>query len=370
MLNFKTLSKHINEPYPTHTYLRLIAGDASDRKFYRLENYSSDAILCMHFSTWEGGFGGDASNWIEMQKALFEMGLPVPKIIRVEKENNCIWIEDLGDKFLNHHLENQILDWDNPTHQKDLLSYKNCLNLLIKAQYPDKSVEHPGKTRYFDIEKLSFELNFFITHFLNNMLHMNLDYSHKLWHSLSSEIQKLCLYLANCEAVFCHRDYHARNIILYQPQHDELEKPFWIDFQDARMGPHTYDVVSLLRDSYTKLTQKTREKLSKHYFEELNKKRAELNISYIDFANFQKEYLYCGLQRNLKAIGSFAYLFKEKNKIQYMDYVPYTLDIINETSHKIYNDVDLTKNFPILFSILEKIRSLDFQEIIKRHTNI
>ena len=48
--------------------------------------------------------------------------------------------------------------------------------------------------------------------------------------------------------MLCHRDYHSRNLMLHDGS------LYIIDFQDARMGPDTYDLVSLLRDSYVDLS--------------------------------------------------------------------------------------------------------------------
>ena len=54
--------------------------------------------------------------------------------------------------------------------------------------------------------------------------------------------------------MLCHRDYHSRNLMLHEAQ------LYIIDFQDARMGPDTYDLVSLLRDSYVDLPEQTVER--------------------------------------------------------------------------------------------------------------
>ena len=54
--------------------------------------------------------------------------------------------------------------------------------------------------------------------------------------------------LASEPRVLCHRDYHSRNLMLHDGS------LYIIDFQDARMGPDTYDLASLLRDSYVDLT--------------------------------------------------------------------------------------------------------------------
>src|SRR5438876_543231 len=60
-------------------------------------------------------------------------------------------------------------------------------------------------------------------------------------------------------AVLCHRDYHSRNLMLHEAQ------LYIIDFQDARMGPDTYDLVSLLRDSYVDLPEHTVDELIAYF---------------------------------------------------------------------------------------------------------
>mgnify|MGYP000452784728 CR=1 FL=1 len=76
---------------------------------------------------------------------------------------------------------------------------------------------------------------------------------------LYEDLNLLAKKLDACERVLCHRDYHVRNIML------KNEKIYWIDFQDARMGPHSYDVVSLVRDSYVNITWETRKNLFSYY---------------------------------------------------------------------------------------------------------
>ncbi len=65
---------------------------------------------------------------------------------------------------------------------------------------------------------------------------------------LRQEFAAIVAELAAEPRVLCHRDYHSRNLMLH------LDRLYIIDFQDARMGPDTYDLVSLLRDSYVDLT--------------------------------------------------------------------------------------------------------------------
>ena len=77
--------------------------------------------------------------------------------------------------------------------------------------------------------------------------------------ALRREFAILIEALASEPRVLCHRDYHSRNLML----HDE--QLYIIDFQDARMGPDTYDLVSLLRDSYVDLPEQTVDELIAYF---------------------------------------------------------------------------------------------------------
>jgi aminoglycoside/choline kinase family phosphotransferase len=91
---------------------------------------------------------------------------------------------------------------------------------------------------------------------------------------------------------------------------------YMIDFQDARMGPDTYDLVSLLRDSYVDLTDQTVEDLIAYF---LALKGTP------DDADFRRRFDVMALQRNLKALGTFGYQTTARRNPVYIQYIPRTL---------------------------------------------
>jgi N-acetylmuramate 1-kinase len=328
--------------------LVLIAGDASDRKFFRLINDPTGAI-CMQFPKWEGGYGGDPISWIGMHSALAQMELPIPKIIEIDETNSCIWTEDLGDTFLNSTFVEPILDLDNPNCQKSLHYYKESLSLLVQAQYPKQKIDNPASNRHFDFEKLFFELNFFVTHFLNGFMNLNFSEQNPENKGLFDDLKLLAKKLDSCERVLCHRDYHVRNIMI------KNDKIYWIDFQDARMGPHSYDVVSLVRDSYVQITWKTRKYLFSHYLENMNIARERNKIKTISQTDFNLELLLMGLQRNIKAIGSFGYLATKKGKSSYLQYIKHTLETLSSPEAQIHEETELKQMMPNLYKLIENL---------------
>jgi aminoglycoside/choline kinase family phosphotransferase len=97
-----------------------------------------------------------------------------------------------------------------------------------------------------------------------------------------------------------------------------------IDFQDARMGPDTYDLASLLRDSYVDLSEDRVDELI-HVFLKL---RGEEAASADGAAEFRRRFDLMSIQRNLKALGTFGHQTTSRNNPVYIQYIPRTLSYV------------------------------------------
>jgi N-acetylmuramate 1-kinase len=335
--------------------LRLIAGDASDRKFYRLENSPKKAI-CMQFPKWEGGYGGDPISWLGMQNWLELAGLPVPRVLHVDEKNCCIWTEDFGDKFLTCFLESIPFSINDKSSQTTIKLYEEAIDLILDAQYPKiKNTPYPALERAFDFEKLYFEMEFFLKYFCASFLKLNSsEYNFNL---ISEELKHLCVSLGSRPRVLCHRDYHLRNIMVYEG------KLKWIDFQDARMGPHTYDLASLVRDSYLAITPKTKKHFFSYYSEALFQKSDNTYKLLKD--DLSTEFLLMGLQRNIKALGSFGYLYQVKSKPSYLSYVEQTLQTIVHRDSATDKKINLFETYPNLMGFMAELTEEQTSKIVK-----
>ncbi len=120
--------------------------------------------------------------------------------------------------------------------------------------------------------------------------------------------------------VLCHRDYHSRNLMLHEG------RLYVIDFQDARMGPDTYDLVSLLRDSYVDLGEQVVNDLIA-YFLALKGIPAEESA-------FRTRFDIMALQRNLKALGTFGYQTTTRGNPVYIQYIPRTIRYVRDNLEK------------------------------------
>src|SRR5262249_33116160 len=166
----------------------------------------------------------------------------------------------------------------------------------------------------FDVEKLTWELQFFTKHFLEEYRGARIDQASR--EALGAEYASIVEELALEPRVLCHRDYHSRNLML---RNGSL---YIIDFQDARMGPDTYDLVSLLRDSYVDFTETQVDELIA-FFLALRSGRAGTGVT--DAGEFRRRFDLMALQRNLKALGTFGFQTTSRHNTVYIQYIPRTL---------------------------------------------
>jgi len=132
--------------------------------------------------------------------------------------------------------------------------------------------------------------------------------------------------LSQPQGIFVHRDYHARNLML-----DSDDEIVVIDFQDAREGALTYDLVSLLRDAYVKLDRRELRRLILLF--------KELKGIEVDDETFIRWFDFTGLQRHIKILGIFARLAIRDDKKKYLQDIPQTLKYILEVGQK-YPELD------------------------------
>jgi aminoglycoside/choline kinase family phosphotransferase len=129
--------------------------------------------------------------------------------------------------------------------------------------------------------------------------------------TLAEAIHSLAAEIAGWPRVLCHRDFHSRNLMRH------AEKLYWIDFQDARLGPSTYDLASLLRDSYVDLE----EEFVAERAEEFRQRAVPGESREV----FRHRFELMSVQRNLKALGTFGYMATVRDNPVYLQYVPRTL---------------------------------------------
>lgn len=279
-----------------------LAGDGSNRTFYRLK-LPSKTFVVLSDPGWHL-----SKDYLPHQAYLRSKGLPVPDFGKEDPGAGFLVMEDLGDELLQFRIQKEPasrLDW--------LRKMTELLAELHGRTFPVPSTL-PIATRKFDGEKYSQEMAFTFEHLVVGFLGYpppNAD--------TVRIIRDYCDGLAKIRPeVFAHRDYHTRNVILNQT------RLFLIDFQDARLGPPHYDLVSLIYDAYVPISDAERKELVALYRTKV--KPFPLN-SQIDWSCFDDDLAQVAFQRVVKAAGSFASFFTRYGKSTHLPYLRPALEM-------------------------------------------
>jgi N-acetylmuramate 1-kinase len=206
--------------------------------------------------------------------------------------------------------------------------YRQAVTLIARMQQRGRDLTSDRYLPYgiaFDVEKLSWELQFFVKHFLEAYRGAVITPARR--EALGVELQRVAEELAAEPRVFCHRDYHSRNLMLHAGQ------LYIIDFQDARMGPDTYDLVSLLRDSYMDFSEREVDELIA-FFLALRGVGADRRGADMEAGLFRRRFDLMALQRNLKALGTFGFQTTTRANPVYIQYIPRTLAYVRNNMER------------------------------------
>ncbi len=278
-----------------------LTGDASDRRYFRIiPTDDASIVLALH----AGPIDFASLPFANVAELLRQVPLPVPLVIDHSDALGIVAQQDLGDVTLQAHL-----GASSPSEHAAL--YRQAVSFIELLQRRGAELASDTHLPYgiaFDVEKLTWELDFFVRHFVEGYRGIVLTPADKT--ALAEEWASIVDELASEPRMLCHRDYHSRNLMLHG---DSL---YIIDFQDARMGPDTYDLVSLLRDSYVDTSDAAVDELIA-YFLALKGGRDE--------QEFRRRFDVMALQRNLKALGTFGYQTMTRRNPVYIQYIPRTL---------------------------------------------
>ncbi|MBO9665414.1 MAG: phosphotransferase [Bdellovibrio sp.] len=300
-----------------------LAGDASNRRYYRVVLDNQSWVLMR----WEP-FDPNNYPFLSVLNHFAKNGVNVPKIVSMSPEEGLVLLEDLGDLMLERKF------WESQSHESSMEWYKLSVDELIKIHYTatnDKSDCSAFKIK-FDTEKFLWEMNYGKDNLLAGVL--KFPFNDKSNKEISDIFLDVCSKLDAEPKRIAHRDYHSRNVMI------KLDKVHVIDFQDARLGPIQYDLVSLMRDSYVDMSDEMAQQLTNYYLE-----RAKPFLPK-DFSreHFDRMYELQSIQRCFKACGSFASFYHQREDRRYLKYLSGTLrrvmKAINEfPEYKVFADI-------------------------------
>ncbi len=221
----KAMETFVSEELPGYHDLTMIAGDASFRRYFRVQHQNISYIVMDAPPEHE-----NVELFVQVATAFAQAGLHVPEIIAADIDNGYLLLADFGDAPLQTYLTAEPHKW-----------LPVCLDELLRLQ--SQGGQHLLELPDYDTILLLKELSLFPEWFVSELLQEKLSHNEE---QLLNDLNQLLIDNAlNQPQVWVHRDYHCRNLMKV----DE-EKIGVIDFQDAVFGGITYDLVSLLKDCY------------------------------------------------------------------------------------------------------------------------
>jgi len=257
--------------------ITLLAGDASTRRYYRVFSGGSTRILMQ-----DEPFSKDASA-IKCNRYFKELGIRVPELYEINCAKGTIIQEDVGSV----HLES-ISDDDEVNRY-----YDEALDIMVRYQKGAKG----------------FDVSFTKEKFMSELIMANDYYSHSKDKNVHVFFNELVDEMMAQKSMFLHRDYHSRNLMV-SDGHLVV-----IDYQDARTGPFTYDLASLLIDPYRSIDPEKICRLIKSYHDKMK------DVVDITYQEYERAYRLCYLQRGIKILGTYAYQKVKKNNDNYTKYI-------------------------------------------------
>jgi aminoglycoside/choline kinase family phosphotransferase len=273
-------------------------GDVGTRRYFRANqpSHGNTAILVLYPEVVPRA--DDAFQNFILLNNYVNLILRVPEIYKIDECRRAMLLEDIGDISLEAHLASfpsEELHWAKKVAE-ELADWAGPLTMAA----PKDSF---FMLRSFDMAKYDFEWGFCKEHFFNGFLQKNPP----MW--LSRMMEHIHRNLAPRAKYLSHRDFHVRNLMV------SGQRLVTIDFQDARLGPATYDLASILFDGYWDWGIGAQKIL-------LSNVKTSLNVSNLDFWS---ELNAVALQRNFKALGTFAFQLSNQGKTRYAPAIPRTL---------------------------------------------
>lgn len=267
----------------------LIAGDASNRRYFRLCQGEDRAVLMDA----PPKTGEDVRPFVHVARYLTAQSFSAPAILACDADNGFLLLEDLGDDLFAR------LVAEDPAREEML--YTEATEFLVALHKAPLADLAPYDARDM-VEQATLVLDWYAG---------TGGQGHMLRGRFCEELHWLLAPLDDVPRVVMLRDFHAENLI-WLPKRDGVARVGLLDFQDARLCHPAYDLVSILQDARRDLSEGLEESMIRHY----------LARTGADEDTFRDAYRSLGLQRSLRILGIFARLCLSFGKPQYVDLIP------------------------------------------------
>ena len=286
--------------------LKPASSDASFRRYFRVTHDGSSFIVMDAPPEKE-----NTLSFVTVARLLLDVGVNVPEILDERPDLGFLLLSDLGTRSYLDDLNDETVE----------RLYGDALGALaaIQAGAPVR-----GVLSDYDLTLLMREMALFSDWLVGT--HLGIAPSAAQFVMLEQVFARLAENALSQPQVCVHRDYHSRNLMVTR-----RNNPGILDFQDAVIGPVTYDLVSLLRDCYIAWPRARVEAWALGY-QELALQSGILREQHEDPAQFLRWFDLMGVQRHLKAAGIFARLNHRDGKPGYLNDIPRTLGYVTDVA--------------------------------------
>jgi hypothetical protein len=267
--------------------------DASFRRYFRATLDDARTFIVMDAPPDKE----DCRPFVHVAELLRGAGVHVPQVHAHDLAQGFLLLADLGTTTYLSAL--------NASNAAAL--FRDATDSLVRWQLASR----PGALPPYDDALLRREMRLFPQWYIDR--HLGVKLSSAQEGVLQQTFDVLAASALAQPTVFVHRDFMPRNFMLSEPN------PGVLDFQDAVMGPITYDIVSMLRDAFLSWEEELVLDWTVRYWE--SAKRAGLPVE-ADFGEFWRAFEWMGLQRHLKVLGIFARIRYRDGKPKYLADTP------------------------------------------------
>jgi aminoglycoside/choline kinase family phosphotransferase len=287
--------------------------DASFRRYFRPELGAGKGFSRTYVFVDAPPMHENNEAYIRVNEMMAVHGLRVPRVYQADLDLGFLMVEDFGDQLC--------LDALNKSKDaKRVELVEQAIAIVCQIQAVDKR----GSLASYDDSLLETEMNLFVDWFVEQLLSLQLE---SIEVKEIDRVKRLLRESALAQPkVLVHRDFHSRNLMIQTDGELGI-----IDFQDAVMGPVTYDLVSLLKDCYYRFPRDEVCHWVENFRTSLNKQGIATEI---DQRAFLKWFDLMGMQRHLKCAGIFSRLKLRDGKQRYLADIPLVIDYIVETCHQ------------------------------------
>lgn len=269
------------------------SADASFRRYFRVTTDDARSWIAMDAPPERE----DCRPFVRVAALLRSAGVNAPQVIAQDLARGFLLLTDLGDTTYLSVLSEANAD----------RLFDDAIEALIKWQLASREGELPP----YDAALLRRECNLFTEWYVAR--HLALRLSSAQQQALSDTVALLISRSLAQPAVFVHRDYMPRNLMVSEPN------PGVIDFQDAVHGPISYDLVSLTRDAFVSWEEERVIDWAARYWDKAQQRGLPVGP---DFSEFYRDFEWMGLQRHLKVLGIFARIHYRDGKSGYLEDTP------------------------------------------------